>query len=82
MSDNDRYQIYCNECEEDVFLISLGDDTFRCPICSNLYSSEDRVIDIIEARDYYLQYRGAVTAGLIPDPDFAEYDKEHPNEFR
>lgn len=83
MSDNERFQIYCKECEENVFLIEQEDeDTYRCPICNTIYTSESGVMDLVVARDYYAQYKGAVRAGLIPDPEWKEYDKEHPNEFK
>jgi len=74
MSDAERFQIFCKECHEDVFLIEEeGEDIYRCPICNSNYSSESGVRDMLIAMDYLALYRGEVRAGLVPDPDFKEF---------
>ena len=65
---DERYSIYCKECEDEVFLIYNSDaGSFRCPHCDSIYYDEDGVWDNEEIKDYYLQFRGARLAGLIPD---------------
>lgn len=71
------YTIYCKICEDDVTLEFIGDGEYLCRFCQHIYTDEDGVIDREVAADYFAQYRGAKRAGLIPDPEWKEFDKEN-----
>lgn len=68
---NERYEIYCTECETSRYLIlDTQSDGFLCPECNTMYFDEDGVMDTLEIADFYAQYKGAKRAGLIREPDY------------
>lgn len=67
---DERFTIYCAECEDDKALIQDSDSgSYQCPDCDSIYYDEDGVFDAQEAEYYYQTYKGAKLAGLIPEDD-------------
>jgi Zn finger protein HypA/HybF involved in hydrogenase expression len=65
----DRYTIHCRKCGDDVALMEIESDAYRCPICQSVYATEDGVFDKVIAIEMHQLYLGAKKAGLL-------YDKE------
>lgn len=77
----DRYSVYCDDCEDDVFLLPIhyrGTKSidYFLDEKAHTFDWEDGVKDHEYVKDMYALYRGAKLAGFIPDPEFPKLSEE------